>query len=119
MSTRIGNAFEKAAKRYLESHGLFVVRSAGSHGPADLVALIPGGGAPMLIQCKVSGDLRVREWNDLVKVARRFNTMPVLASRSKDHGGEIEFFRLTATRPLRSLDSLPMVRLVFEIADAA
>ena len=48
---RKGSDFERFVKYQLEEEGWFVVRSAGSHGPADLVA-IKGGFKTMLIQCK-------------------------------------------------------------------
>jgi Holliday junction resolvase len=43
---------ERRVKRQLEAAGYFVVRSAGSKGIADLVALPRGGGRPLIIQCK-------------------------------------------------------------------
>ena len=48
---RKGSDFERFVKYQLEEEGYFVVRSAGSHGPADLVAL-KGGFPTMLVQCK-------------------------------------------------------------------
>lgn len=50
-----GYAFERRVKKYLESCGFYVVRSSGSHGTADLVALrwtIPNIQETYLIQCK-------------------------------------------------------------------
>lgn len=55
-----GAAYEYAVKRELERQGCFVVRSAGSHGPADLVALTPDGKV-LLIQCKLQRPTRAEE----------------------------------------------------------
>ena len=50
---RKGTDFERRVKHELEDAGWFVVRSAGSHGPVDLVA-IRAGSPTMLIQCKTA-----------------------------------------------------------------
>jgi len=55
-----GRRFEWRVKRFLERRGWFVVRSAGSHGIADLVALRRGC-PPMLVQCKADGRLSPAE----------------------------------------------------------
>lgn len=47
-----GAAFEREVKRWLEDRGWLVIRSAGSHGIADLVAL-QRGRRTRLIQCKI------------------------------------------------------------------
>lgn len=44
-----GRNFEYRVKKYLEKEGWFVVRTAGSHSPVDLVAFSL---APLFIQCK-------------------------------------------------------------------
>ena len=52
---RHGYAFELRVKKYLQSSGFYVVRSSGSHGTADLVAMrwtIPNIQETYLIQCK-------------------------------------------------------------------
>jgi Holliday junction resolvase len=46
-----GRTFEYKIATYFRRHGYFVVRAAGSHGPADLVA-IKKGNRPLFIQCK-------------------------------------------------------------------
>ena len=77
----------------LESLGMFVVRSAGSHGPVDLVAL--GESRVFLLQCKAekykakaSADLE-----DLVRVSRSFAyAVPVLVDKPKF--GEVRFTNL-------------------------
>ena len=48
-----GADLERAAKKVLEDSGYYVVRSAGSKGAADLVALKMG--EALLVQCKKGG----------------------------------------------------------------
>ena len=64
---RKGRAFEYRVKHYLEKHGSFVVRSASSHGPADLVAM--KGGKVLLVQCKMRGNLSKVEKDELINAA--------------------------------------------------
>ncbi len=45
-----GAELERAAKKSLEADGYYVIRSAGSKGLADLIALKPG--ELLLVQCK-------------------------------------------------------------------
>ena len=76
-----GTAFERAiAKRFVDD-GYFVVRAAGSHGVADLVALKPT--QVVLVQCKLGGpgELTRTEWNTFLEAARRVRAAPVVASR--------------------------------------
>lgn len=65
-----GAAYEYEVKRELEQQGCFVVRSAGSHGPVDLVALTPDGKV-VLIQCKTRKPTAA-EVADLDGLQRRF-----------------------------------------------
>ena len=63
--------------------GYFVVRSAGSHGPADLVVIFPGGA--FLIQCKVKLELNYREEKELKKLAHSLGATPLYFTRD-EHG---------------------------------
>jgi Holliday junction resolvase len=47
-----GRNFEYYVKRYFESMGFFVIRSAGSHTPIDLLAVHKTYSKIYLIQCK-------------------------------------------------------------------
>lgn len=52
-----GSAFERKIQKHFESRGWFVIRSAGSHTPVDLVVLFKNQHLttePLLIQCKSS-----------------------------------------------------------------
>ena len=77
----------------LESLGLLVVRSAGSHGPVDLVAL--GESKVFLLQCKAEKHRATGgvELDDLVRVSRSFRySVPVLVDKPKF--GEVRFTNL-------------------------
>ena len=56
----IGRMFEYRVKKQLEKHGYVVFRTAGSHSPADLVALKRG--VVVLVQCKYrKGGAKIRK----------------------------------------------------------
>lgn len=79
-SASVGAAAEREARRALEALGYFVVRSAASGGPADLVAIMAG--RVLFVQVKRgAGRCRPPEWNELYRVAQRFGAVPVLAER--------------------------------------
>jgi len=48
-----GANFERRVRKHFEAEGWVVFRSAGSHSPADLIAL--KAGEVMLIQCQLNG----------------------------------------------------------------
>ena len=62
---------------YLRQRGFVVVRSAGSHSPADLVAL--GDLVPWLVQAKRDGRLSEPERQDLLRMAEHARGWPILA----------------------------------------
>ena len=53
------------------------MRSAGSHSPADLVAM--RGGELVCVQCKRNGRLDPGEWNEFWDFCQRAGALPVLA----------------------------------------
>lgn len=78
-----GQRFEYRVRDLYRKYGWFVVKSAGSKGKADLVAL-KAGRQPHLIQCK-SGAVESREYHEAVEldgIARTHGATGVLASRS-------------------------------------
>ena len=81
MMYRRGRALEYAVKKHLEEQGYFVVRSAGSKGPADLVALREG--EILLIQCKKDGRLSKDEAYELLEAARIAGGKAILAYKEK------------------------------------
>ena len=81
-----GAAFERLVKADLEKRGYLVVRSAGSHGVADLVA-VPGddcaGGATLLVQCKTSGRMSPKERQEMTATSMNYDALAVRAWRPK------------------------------------
>ena len=91
-----GSDFERTVKKDLESKGYTVVRSAGSRGPIDLVAMRYTV-APirlLLIQCKIDGCLVGDERKALLSIEIKlgFPITAILAHRPAR--GEIEYVRL-------------------------
>lgn len=77
----VGAAAEREARDVLLALGYFVVKAGGSKGPADLVAIRPGG-LILFVQVKRgAGRLRPPEWNALLSLARLYGAVPVLAER--------------------------------------
>lgn len=77
-----GADFERKVMKELEGCGYSVVRSAGSHSPADLVALMGGAVRSVVaIQCKRNGRLDPDEWNEFYEWCVRAGASPILASK--------------------------------------
>lgn len=75
-----GRSFEYQVARYLESLGYVVVRSAGSKGPADLVAVRPG--EVLFVACSIGG-VKKPSRDALLEACRRAGATPVLARRDR------------------------------------
>lgn len=73
---RNGRAFEYKVRDVLKDRGYFVVRSAGSKSPADLIAINSKG--VLLVQCKRSGRLGIAEWNQLYELAESVKAIPLM-----------------------------------------
>ena len=82
-----GANFEREVKKYLEEMGYYVMRSAGSKGLADLIALKKG--KTLLIQCKISGDISPKEFNAFTDLGRKLGVSTTLAKKVK---GKVVFF---------------------------
>jgi len=80
---RRGAIFERQIADRLSEDGYFVIRAAGSHGHADLIAL--KSGQVLLVQCKLAGAGAVppAEWNGLWEVAERVGAVALIVSRPK------------------------------------
>lgn len=74
-----GANFERAIKKNMEDADHFVVRSAGSKGPADLVA-INEDGEVTLIQCEV-GTVSKSKLELLKKVALTYNCNALMVKK--------------------------------------
>lgn len=85
-----GAKFENDVKKDMQASGWFVVRSAGSHGPVDLVAQSPG---PVVawVQCKRDGNISLADRRGLFNIAKAYHAIPVLAF--KDNGIEYREIR--------------------------
>jgi Holliday junction resolvase len=83
-----GDRFERACSDRLRGLGFLVIRSAGSLGPADLVAL-RGDRVPALIQCKITDNTTVRTRMAFYRVATGAGAVPVLVYRAAQRRGAI------------------------------
>lgn len=91
-----GRAFEYRVRDLMKERGaLLVVRAAGSHTPADLVAIFPWEVA--LIQCKRDGKLPKGEQESLVAIARAAPAQNIVCYHAKagPNGRGIDLQRLT------------------------
>lgn len=80
-----GADFERRSQAHLERMGYVVVRSAGSHSPADLVAMRHG--EIVCVQCKRNGRLDPEEWNEFWEFCERAGALPVLAKPNQNGRG--------------------------------
>lgn len=79
-----GDYHERRTRDRLTQAEWLVVRSAGSLGPADLVAL-RNDRRPWLVSCKITGYIRPEELRGLWAAAVWAGADPIIASRPK-HG---------------------------------
>jgi len=82
-----GRNFEYRVKKYLEEKGYFVVRSAGSHGIFDLIAIekldygVSYDNFVYGIQCRVDGKVKKEEIEEMKKIYENFGIIPIIAFR--------------------------------------
>lgn len=81
-----GDYFERQVKLTLEAHGWVVLRSAGSLGVADLVALRKGN-TPTLVSCKLGGRIDPAERVAILDAADMAGGRAVVALRPR--GGRV------------------------------
>lgn len=98
-----GSDFERRTKAQLEGFGYAVIRSAGSHSPADLVAMRHG--EIVGVQCKRNGRLYPEEWNKFLDWCEAAGATPVLASKGP-RGSGIIYSRLTSRKDGRGRQPL-------------
>lgn len=79
---RRGDYFERQARAHLEANGWLVVRSGGSLGPADLIAICRTA-PPLLISCKIGGYVPPAERRELATIAERYGAVAVVMHRPK------------------------------------
>jgi len=83
-----GRNFEYRVKKYLEEKGFFVVRSAGSHGIFDLIAVETYGEPDDYsehlvygIQCRVDGKTKKEEVEKMKEIYWKYGIIPIIAYR--------------------------------------
>jgi Holliday junction resolvase len=78
-----GVALEYKVKQLYEELGYFVVRSAGSHSIADLVAI--DHGMVYLVQCKAEPLKKIKkeEVLKLIETCKKYGATPVLVYKEK------------------------------------
>lgn len=84
---RRGADFERKTKKEWEANGWFVVRSAGSKGPVDLVAIQRGVGESdvVLIQCKISGRISPGKFIELSNLAKALYATAFIATKERPY----------------------------------
>ena len=99
-----GRRFEYRVKEYLEKKGYYVMRSAGSKSPFDLIAIQTKGmssiAPTILIQCKHGAKISKQERNKLALLQSRFvgGIIQSIVAWSKPHG-KIEFYQWKLIMP--------------------
>jgi Holliday junction resolvase len=93
---RRGRAFEHRVLADLEAAGFLVVRSAGSKGAADLVAV--KAGLVLLVQARKDGCLPPKEWNRLLEQAGLAGAVAVLVEQPAVRGAEVRWWRLLSPK---------------------
>lgn len=81
-----GDRFERSCLLRLRDAGYIAIRSAGSYGPADLVAL-RADRLPALVQCKITDHMTARERASFYAVAEDAGAMAILACRPANGRG--------------------------------
>lgn len=82
---RLGRQFEYHVRDLFRKHGFVVLRSAGSKTIIDLIAVSKEVGT-IFVQCKRSGCIVSREWNELFSLASAVGAISVLAERPTGRG---------------------------------
>jgi len=80
-SYKKGYQFEREVFRLFQSAGYYVIRSAGSHGLFDLVAVKDG--LVFGIQCKYNNHLKSHEKTAMINAYYTFGIIPVYIYRMK------------------------------------
>lgn len=87
-----GYRFELSTKKQWEERGYWVIRAAGSHGKADLVAIKkdpPKYTEVYLIQCKTKGKISLQERKDLAELAHSLGAVGIIAFKNERKYEEI------------------------------
>jgi len=94
-----GRRFEYRVKKDLEKSGHVVIRSAGSHSMADLVAFHEHyDGRSAFIQCKLHGAMTKKEMEAFCVECSKLGVQSIIAENIK---GKITYKRLTLNNPIQ------------------
>lgn len=85
-----GAAFERRVKKQLERLGYYVIRSAGSHGYADLAAF-QAHRRPLLIQCKYGSEPDFKEEFHKLRALYNLTNARVVLAHGIPHKG-VDFY---------------------------
>lgn len=88
---------ERDVRRDLAENGYWVVRSAGSKTPVDLIAW--KSGELIFAQAKRDGRMSPAEREALLDLANLVAAVPLLAAKTGPRGARLEYFRLTGPGP--------------------
>src|SRR5262245_54420912 len=83
-----GDRFERACFQRLQAAGWHVIRSAGSHGPADLAAF-RADRLPVWVQCKITDNVSLRQRIAFYRIAEDAGVMAVIVSRPGTRQGAL------------------------------
>ena len=75
-----GRNFEYRVKKYYENKGYYVIRSAGSHGIFDLIAI--SNTKVLGIQCRVNKKIKKDEIEKMAEFETKYGITPVIAYRN-------------------------------------
>lgn len=87
-----GRNYEYYVKEKLEKAGFFVVRSAGSHGVFDLIAVDLKGNI-YGIQVRKNGYLSKNEIEEIKHIVKTYKITPILAHNKNGNGWSFEFIK--------------------------
>lgn len=110
-----GASFERKVAAALTADGYLVVRAAGSHGPADLIAI--KFGQVLFVQAKLNGRMDPHEWNPFYTIATSVGALPILAYRPGRQG--IAYLLLTGPKATLSKTAPAVAWTPDEVTGAA
>lgn len=88
---RVGRALEYRVRDELKAAGYFALRSPQSRSPIDVLGI--RFGIVLMVQCKRTGSMLPKEWNEVFDLAISCGAIPVLARTPTGRG--TEYLRLT------------------------
>lgn len=91
-----GDYLERQVRSALRHHGWLVIRSAGSLGVADLVAL-RAGNTPLIVSCKLTGLPPPHERRELLEAAESAGARAIVATR--EHNGWVTLYGMRSDAP--------------------